>query len=125
MEETIFFSHQGISVCDSRFIVNGKAIYIQNVTSVESKELKPDLSFAKISLFGGLGLLSGTGNLPLVGVISIIYSATCWFLTTPKYAVVIHTSAGNIHALVGKDILDLEIVLSALNVAIASKKSPQ
>jgi roadblock/LC7 domain-containing protein len=42
-----------------------------------------------------------------------------WLLATPKYAVVIHTVAGDIQAFIGENILDVENVLTALNVAIA------
>lgn len=79
---------------------------------------KPDLGFARVCLFGGLALLFGNGSLPL-GISSMILGGLWWFLATPKYAVVIHTTAGNIQALIGKDVLDVEIVLSALNIALS------
>ncbi|MGP1718199.1 MAG: DUF6232 family protein [Methylophilus sp.] len=123
MEESIYFSYQGISVSNTRFIVNGKAIAIKNVTTVESKTLKPPLNFARVCLFGGLALLFGNGNLPYIGLFSMVYGGMLWFLATPKYAVVIHTLAGDIQAFIGENILDVESVLTAFNVAIALRGS--
>jgi energy-converting hydrogenase Eha subunit C len=119
MEESIYFSHQGISVSNTRFIVNGTPIAIKNVTTVESKTLEPKLTFARVCLLGGLALLFGNGNLPYIGFFSMVYGGMVWLLATPKYAVVIHTVAGDIQAFIGENILDVENVLTALNVAIA------
>jgi energy-converting hydrogenase Eha subunit C len=119
MEESIYFSHQGISVSNTRFIVNGTPIAIKNVTTVESKTLEPKLTFAKVCLLGGLALLFGNGNLPYIGFFSMVYGGMVWLLATPKYAVVIHTVAGDIQAFIGENLLDVENVLTALNVAIA------
>jgi hypothetical protein len=123
MEESIYFSHHGISVSNSRFVVNGKPIPIRHVTTVESKKLSPNLSMAKVCLIGGLALQFGNGNSPLVGLFSLFYGALMWLLATPRYAVVIHTLAGNIQAVIGDNILDVENVLTALNVALALRGS--
>jgi len=119
MEEAIYFSHQGVSVSNSRFIVNGKAIAIKSVTTIERRILKPQLGFARICILGGLALLFGGGSLPLVGVFSIIYGGVLWFLAMPRYSIVIHTPAGEHQALISENSLDAENVLTALNVAIA------
>lgn len=124
MEESIYFSYEGISVSNTRFIVNGQPILIKSVTTVESKTLKPKLTFARVCLFGGLALLFGNDNLPYIGFFSIVYGAMLWLLATPKYAVVIHTVAGDIQAFIGENILDVEKVLTAFNVAIALRGSP-
>jgi hypothetical protein len=124
MEESIYFSYQGISVRNTRFIVNGQPIAIQNVKTVESKTLKPKLIFARVCLFGGLALLFGHGNLPYIGIFSMFYGAMLWLLATPRYAVVIHTVAGDVQAFIGENTLDVESVLTAFNVAIALRGSP-
>lgn len=84
MDEAIYFSHQGVSVSNSRFIVNGKTIAIQHVTNVERRVLKPQLGFARLCILGGLALLFGSGSLPLIGVFSIIYGGVLWFLASPN-----------------------------------------
>jgi hypothetical protein len=123
MEESIYFSHHGISVSNSRFIVNGKPIPIRHVTTVESRKLSPNLTLAKVCLVGGVALQFGSGSLPFIGIFSLIYGAVLWLLSTPRYAVVIHTLAGNIQAVIGDDALDVENILTALNVAIALRGS--
>lgn len=119
MKEAIYFSHQGVSVSNRRFIVNGKTIAIQHVTTVERRVLKPPLGFARVCILLGLVLLFRNGSLPLVGVFSMIYGGVLWFLAKPRYSVVIHTPAGEHQALVSESSLDAENVLKALNVAIA------
>jgi hypothetical protein len=119
MKEAIYFSHQGVSVSNRCFIVNGKTIAIQHVTTVERRVLKPPLGFARVCILLGLVLLFGNGSLPLVGVFSMIYGGVLWFLAKPRYSVVIHTPAGEHQALVSESSLDAENVLKALNVAIA------
>lgn len=121
MEEAIYFSHQGVSVSNSRFIINGKTISIQHVTTVERRILKPQLGFARVSIVGGLALLFGNESLPLVGIFSIIYGAVFWFLATPRYSVVIHTPAGEYQAYISDNSVEAESVLTALNVAVALK----
>ncbi len=126
MEESIYFSHRGISVSNSKFIVNGKPIPIKHVTTVEKRKLGPNLTLEKVCLIGGLALLFGSASLRFVGIFSLIYGAVLWLLSTPRYAVVIHTLAGNIQAVIGENVLDVENVLTALNVAIALRgSSPQ
>ena len=119
MDEAIYFSHQGVSVSNSRFIVNGKTIAIQHVTNVERRVLKPQLGFARLCILGGLALLFGSGSLPLIGVFSIIYGGVLWFLASPRYSIVIHTPAGEHQALISDSSLDAENVLTGLNVVIA------
>ena len=119
MEEAIYFSHRGVSVSNSRFIVNGKAIAIKSVTTVERRILKPQLGFSRVCILGGLALLLGSGSLPIVGIFSIIYGGVLWFLATPRYSIVIHTPGGEHQALVSDNSVDAENVLTALNVAIA------
>lgn len=121
MEEAIYFSHQGVSVSNSRFIINGKTISIHNVSTVERRVLKPQLGFARVCILGGMALLLGSGSLPLVGIFSMIYGGVLWFLATPRYLVVIHTPAGEYHAYMSENSVDAENVMTALNVAIALK----
>lgn len=121
MEEAIYFSHQGVSVSNSRFIINGKTISIQNVSTVERRVLKPQLGFARVSMLGGFALLLGSGSLPMVGIFSIIYGGVLWFLAAPRYSVVIHTPAGEYQAYVSENSADAENVLTAFNVAVALK----
>lgn len=119
MDDAIYFSHLGVSVSNSRFIVNGKTIAIQHVTNVECRVLKPQLGFARVCVLVGLVLLFDNGSGPIVGVFSMIYGGVLWHLATPRYSVVIHTPAGEHQALVSENSLDAENVLTALNVAIA------
>jgi len=92
---------------------------------VESKILKPKLAFPRIFLFGGLALLFGSGNLPLVGIFSIIFAEILWFLSAPRYSIIIHMAAGDIQSLLSENFGDIESLLTALNVAIALRESPE
>lgn len=119
MEEAIYFSHHGVSVSNRRFIIHGKTISLQHVTMVERRITKPPLGFAGVCLMGGAGLLFCGGGLVLVGIFSIIYGAVLWFLAAPRYSVIVHTPAGEYQAYASENIMDVENVLTALNVAVA------
>lgn len=121
MEEAIYFSHQGVSVSHSRFIINGKTFSIHHVNTVERRVLHPQLGFARLSMLAAIALLFGSGSLSLIGVFSLIYGGVLWFSAAPQYSVVIHTSSGEFLAFSSDNSSDAENVLTAFNVAIALK----
>ena len=121
MEEAIYFSHQGVSVSNSRFIINGKTFSIHNVNTAERRVHHPQLGFARASMLAGIALLFGSGSLPLIGIFSLIYGGVLWFSAAPKYSVVIHPSSGEYLAFSSENSIDAENVLTAFNVAIALK----
>ena len=119
MEEAIYFSHLGVIINYSQLIVNGKPISLKSITSIEPKMLKRPLGFARVSLFGGMALLFGSGSEPLIGLLSIVFSGVLWSLAKPKYSVVIHTPTGDHQAVLSEDSLDMESVITAVSLAIA------
>lgn len=123
MVERIYFSHNGVSISDHRFIVNGKPVPINQVTAVTVKKLNRTSNFAKVCLIGGMPLLFfGIGSLPTVGFFSMLSGVAIWLMNTSEYAVVIYTAAETIQAVVGEDFLDAEIILSALKVALSLRE---
>ncbi|MFD1122971.1 DUF6232 family protein [Methylophilus flavus] len=125
MEDSIYFSHLGVIISYSQLIVNGKAISLKSITSIEPKMLKRPLGFARVSLFGGLALLFASGFGPPIGLLSIVFSGLLWHLAKPKYSIVIHTPTGDHQAILSEDFLDMESVMTAVNVAISLRGSPQ
>jgi uncharacterized membrane protein len=121
MEEVIYFSHLGVSVSHTDFIINGQYITIQSVNTVRYKRLKPKLGMARICLFGGLALAFGSGALPLLGLFAMLFGGVFWFLTVPVYVVVVHTKVGEVQALISESFSDIENVLTVLNVAITQR----
>lgn len=121
MEEAIYFSHQGVSVTKSNFIVQGKAMPIHSVTSVERRVLKPRLELACACIFGGLVWMLGVGHMHGFAIVLMMLGGVLWYLAKPRYALIIHTHNKEIKALVSEKSLDVENVLTALNVAIALK----
>lgn len=119
MEDAIYFSHLGVIINYSQLIVNGKPISLKSITSIEPKMLKRPLGFARVSLFGGMALLFGSGSEPLIGLLSIVCSGVLWSLAKPKYSVVIHTPTGDHQAVLSEDSLDMESVITAVSLAIA------
>lgn len=123
MVERIYFSHNGVSISDHRFIVNGKSVPINQVTAVTVKKLNHKSNFAKVCLIGGMALLLfGIESLRTVGFFSMVSGVAIWLMNTSEYAVVIYTAAETIQAVVGEDFLDAEIILSALKVALSLRE---
>jgi hypothetical protein len=129
MEETVFFNFNGIIVSNSRFIVRSQTYAMQSVTSVKPGVVKPSRTVALAFIFIGvllliaelLALIDQQGVLLVAGVVAILLSLIAWYLAKPRYSVVLHTSAGEHHALVSDNKQDIEHVLQALNQAIVSR----
>lgn len=121
MEESIYFSHQGVSVTKSSFIIQGKAMPIQSVTSVERRVLKPKRALACASIVIGLIWMLGAGYIDWLAISLMMVGGVLWYLAKPRYALIIHTHNKEIKALVSEKSLDVENILTALNVAIALK----
>lgn len=134
MEETIFFNFNGIIVSNSRFIVRSQTYAMQSVTSVKPGIIKPSravalafiligmlLMIAELAALELLDLLDHQGVLLVAGVVAILIGLIAWYLGKPRYSVILHTSAGEHHALVSDNKQDIEHVLQALNQAIVSR----
>jgi hypothetical protein len=139
MEETVFFNFNGIIVSNSRFIVRSQTYAMQSVTSVKPGVIKPSRAVALAFILAGmlllalkllalelaalelLDLLDHQGVLLVAGVVAILIGLIAWYLGKPRYSVILHTSAGEHHALVSDNKQDIEHVLQALNQAIVSR----
>jgi predicted membrane channel-forming protein YqfA (hemolysin III family) len=134
MEETVFFNFNGIIVSNSRFIVRSQTYTMQSVTSVKPGVIKPSRAVALAFILTGmllliaelaalelLDLLDHQGVLLVAGVVAILIGLIAWYLGKPRYSVILHTSAGEHHALVSDNKQDIEHVLQALNQAIVSR----
>jgi predicted membrane channel-forming protein YqfA (hemolysin III family) len=134
MEETVFFNFNGIIVSNSRFIVRSQTYAMQSVTSVKPGIIKPSravalafiltgmlLMIAELAALELLDLLDHQGVLLVAGVVAILIGLIAWYLGKPRYSVILHTSAGEHHALVSDNKQDIEHVLQALNQAIVSR----
>ncbi len=128
MEETVFFNFNGIIVSNSRFIVRSQTYAMQSVTSVKPGIVKPSRGVAMAFMLIGVLLLIGEllelldkGVLLVAGVVAILIGFIAWYLEKPRYSVVLHTAAGEHHALISDKKQDIEHVLQALNQAIVSR----
>ncbi|MGQ3091625.1 MAG: DUF6232 family protein [Methylophilus sp.] len=134
MEETVFFNFNGIIVSNSRFIVRSQTYAMQSVTSVKPGVVKPSRVVASAFILIGvlllaaelldlelLTLLDHKGVLLVAGAVAILIGLIAWYLEKPRYSVILHTSAGEHHALVSDNKQDIEHVLQALNQAIVSR----
>jgi hypothetical protein len=134
MEETVFFNFNGIIVSNSRFIVRSQTYAMQSVTSVKPGVIKPSRAVALAFILTGMlllalkllavelpELLDHQGVLLVAGVVAILIGLIAWYLGKPRYSVILHTSAGEHHALVSDNKQDIEHVLQALNQAIVSR----
>lgn len=128
MEEKVFFNFDGVTVSNSRFIVRSQTYAMQSVTSVKPGIVKPKRGVSMVFMLIGMLLLIAElmelfdrGVLLVAGAIAILIGLIAWYLAKPKYSVILHTSAGEHHALISEKKQDIEHVLQALNQAIVSR----
>lgn len=119
--ERVIFSHQGVTVSYSHFSVNNKTYPIKDITYVEGRMLKPQWMLGRTFIFGGLPFLFGDSDLLILGLALMLIGLLLWKAAKERYAVVVHTPAGEYQPLIRNDSQDIANVLSALNVAIAMK----
>ncbi len=123
MDEKVFLNNQGVSVSNSRFIVDGQTYAMNNVTSVKTDVSQP--SRAANILFIVLGVLvllgGGGGASIVVGLLMVVASVYFWTKNKPKHLVVLNTSSGETQALESQDEAFIERVVSALNESIVSR----
>ncbi|MGQ2966413.1 DUF6232 family protein, partial [Methylophilus sp.] len=116
------------------FIVRSQTYAMQSVTSVKPGVVKPSRVVASAFILIGvlllaaelldlelLTLLDHKGVLLVAGAVAILIGLIAWYLEKPRYSVILHTSAGEHHALVSDNKQDIEHVLQALNQAIVSR----
>lgn len=112
--ESVIFSHQGVTVGYSHFKVGSKTYPIKDITSVESFMLKPKRLIARLFVFTGLPFILGRNLYPVLGLALMLIGLI-------RYALLVHTLAGDYKPLISEDSQDIDNVVSALNVALAMR----
>lgn len=121
MDETVFFSLEGIKVSDTQFIAEGKTYAIDEVTAVQHALIEPERTFPTICVLSGSFLMVFEDIFMFVGGFSIALGLVAWFTAQTLYAVVIHTADGEKQALTSTSSTDVNRVIRALNTAIISR----
>ncbi|MGQ2966003.1 DUF6232 family protein [Methylophilus sp.] len=123
MEMELIFNNQYVSVSYDEFIVNGKIHPIKNITSsAEIGLLKPERGVARLAVFGGLILLFGNENLPILGGILFIYGGVLCFTAKPRYSVVINIIGRKEDAYISENSLEVDNIVKALNIALGMRE---
>lgn len=121
MEERVIFSHQGVTVGYTHFKVGSKTYPIKDITSVEPRELKPKRIVARLFVFSGLPFILGRSFYPVLGLLLMLIGLFIGRAAKTRYALVVHTPAGEYKPLIREDILDITNVVTALNVALVMR----
>jgi uncharacterized membrane protein len=119
MDEQMFFDQNGVSVSNTRFIVNGQTYAMSAVTSVKSSvHTPPRVGAALFVIIGVLICLIGNTTAIVIGVLTLVCAIAFGALQKPEHVVVLSTSSGESQALKSVDSLYIESVVSALNHSI-------
>lgn len=123
MDDRVIFNHEGVVVSYSHLDVNQKRFLIETMTGCEPKIMKPKYLLARLCMFGGLPLIFAGAWYPMIGL-SLMLSGLVFFkITKIRYALIIQTLNGSYHPVISENILDIENVASALNVALVMRDS--
>jgi hypothetical protein len=118
MEEKVFFSHNGVSVSNARFIVHGQTYAMNGVTSVKQAVKEPSrLGPVILGVIGLIALLNG-GNGIIFGVALLAATVLWWMRQKPEWIVVLNSSSGETQALTSEDRSYISGVIEALNQSI-------
>lgn len=122
MDEKMLFSHHGVYVSPSRLVVNGQAYEISDITSFKLGiiDLKhcPEL----LCILLGLALLFTEGALFLFGGFSVIAGVLGFFTAKSSYSLIVVTADGEKRALFNHDRVFIEMIMRALDIAMASHR---
>lgn len=117
--ETSFLDTAGLSVTNSRFVVNGQTYAMSNVTSVKQGVTPASKVGPIIMIVLGLLMTVAGETGPLVtGLLMIGAGVAWWIKAKPTYSVMLSTSSGEAQALASKDQAYIQSVINALNQAI-------
>lgn len=117
--ETSFLEIAGLSVTNTRFVVNGQTYAMSNVTSVK-QGMTPASKVGPIILIilGIMFMAAGDAGALIFGLLLIAGGIAWWVKAKPTYSVMLSTSAGEAQALASKDQAYIQSVINALNQAI-------
>jgi hypothetical protein len=113
--EQLFFEHDGVKITNTRFIVDGQTFAMANVTSVKTRERRPNRLLPVVFLLAGL---VGLFTEPFGGVLVIVIAAFWLWKQETLYYVVLRTAGSETNALTTNQRSYLEEVVGALNAAI-------
>jgi Family of unknown function (DUF6232) len=123
VDEKTFFSSDGVTVTNARFLVDGQTFSMSNVTSVKAMEKKPNrLRPIGFSILGLIALAnaahSGEALYVFLGLILAVVGIVWYTKQHTIYHVMLHTSGGETSALKTHQRKYLDSVMNALNTAI-------
>lgn len=118
MDETLLFSSADVKVSNQQLIVRGQSYAIADINHVELNFIEPKRILATILFLTGLFLLLDEGDLFALGGFSIILGFVFWVSVATKYALVIHSSAGEKRVYTSSDRLLIEKVIFSLDTAM-------
>lgn len=124
MSEKNFYQDSGVTVTNSRFMVNGQMHAMAGITSVRTYVKSPNRLGPIFLIFSGLlGLFliikTGIDMTGIIGTALLLGIGVMWFRAqSPTYTILISTAAGESPALVDNNGTRISSIVDALNNAI-------
>lgn len=120
MSETVFFQDAGVTVTNSRFMVNGQMHAMANITSVRRYVQQPNRLWPILMLLVGFFMMASKDSL-VMGLIVLAIAAAWLFLQKSVHSVMLSTAAGESQALSDTDSARITNIIDALNNAIVHR----
>lgn len=121
MDDSVIYSHQGVTVGYGYFTVNGNTYSFEGITSVRLQMLRPKRIFPRLMVYGGLPFIFGRGLFLFFGIILILSGLLTGRSAKMQYALVVQTNAGDYQPYISENFQDIADAVSALNIALAMK----
>lgn len=123
MDDRVIFDHQGIIVSYSYLHVDQKQYPIENITGFIPSIIKPKYFLARLIMFSGLPLIFAETWYPLIGFSLMLLGLILFKFAKIQYALIIQTLNGAYNPIVSENLLEIENVAVALDVALAMRNS--
>lgn len=115
-EEKIFYTNNGISISNSRFMVGSTTYAMNGVTSVKMGKKDPEYGGAITLLIIAIAIMYFWSV--WIGLGALALSVVIFASLKPNYIVVLNSSSGESEALVSENLKYITDVIEALNTAI-------
>jgi uncharacterized membrane protein (UPF0136 family) len=122
MDQHILFSQPGVRVSFNQLVAHEHTYAISNITSIKLEIIDFKHSPELLCILLGVALLFTEGALFLFGLFSIMAGIMGFFTTKTDYSLVIGTAAGEKRVLLSHDMQYMDMIISALEIAMARNK---
>lgn len=123
MDKKAFFSQEGVTVSQTRFVVLDKVYEIKRISTLTCKKSSPDFSLAILHLFIGVLLILNEDDLFALGGCFVLLGIIFSVAARPRYSIILSLPEGEVTALTSTDQQHVDRIIQAIHV-YSAESSP-